>query len=296
MVKVTERPLLGGATPERRPVFATIAVMGAVALMATALVAWNVRDSSVELIDVPVSGSTFPSYYTASAAPQGSAQMNVAQGQSLSDCDGGMTVLTTMCGGFMPPAAGVAAAPYMAPPMLAAPAYAAPPAPYAAPYSAAYAAPAGYNSYQAPTVWSGDHVVSAGQPEWAAEDAAQHALNLANWRIKLLQAKLEQAKLAAKVMNVATPSCNTAKCESTPATLRAAPSKTATELRQMKHEMLSLASSTSSAISALAAKVGGKQGPRHDRHRSYLSSLKELKATTDKQLDQVLKKIDAIAH
>ena len=28
--------------------------------------------------------------------------------------------------------------------------------------------------------------------EWATEDAAQHALNLANWRIKLLQAKLEQ--------------------------------------------------------------------------------------------------------
>ena len=29
--------------------------------------------------------------------------------------------------------------------------------------------------------------ISAGQPEWAAEDAAQHALNLANWRIKLLE-------------------------------------------------------------------------------------------------------------
>eukprot|EP00961_Rhodomonas_salina_P250204 3382223-Rhodomonas_salina.1 len=43
-------------------------------------------------------------------------------------------------------------------------------------------------------------------------------------------AKLEQAKLAAKVMNVATPSCNTAvKCSAggyTPATLSAAPSKT----------------------------------------------------------------------
>lgn len=35
----------------------------------------------------------------------------------------------------------------------------------------------------------GDHVVSGGQPEWAAEDAAQHALNLANWRIKLLQVR-----------------------------------------------------------------------------------------------------------
>ena len=42
-------------------------------------------------------------------------------------------------------------------------------------------------------------------------DAAQHALNLANGRIKLLQAKLEQAKLAAKVMNVATPGTSASK-------------------------------------------------------------------------------------
>lgn len=42
-------------------------------------------------------------------------------------------------------------------------------------------------------------------------DGAQHALNLANGRIKLLQAKLEQAKLAAKVMNVATPGTSASK-------------------------------------------------------------------------------------
>ena len=35
-------------------------------------------------------------------------------------------------------------------------------------------------------------VKSCRAQEWATEDAAQHALNLANWRIKLLQAKLEQ--------------------------------------------------------------------------------------------------------
>ena len=68
--------------------------------------------------------------------------------------------------------------------------YAAPfAAPYGAAYGAAYGAPVGMNAYQAPTVWQGDHVVSGGQPEWAAEDAAQHALNLANWRIKLLQVR-----------------------------------------------------------------------------------------------------------
>ncbi len=42
-------------------------------------------------------------------------------------------------------------------------------------------------------MWQGDHVVSGGQPEWAAEDAAQHALNLANWRIKLLQVRAKGA-------------------------------------------------------------------------------------------------------
>lgn len=55
-----------------------------------------------------------------------------------------------------------------------------------------YAATGVPNTYQYPTVWSGDHVVSGGQPEWAAEDAAQHALNLANWRIKLLEVSSQQ--------------------------------------------------------------------------------------------------------
>ena len=44
-----------------------------------------------------------------------------------------------------------------------------------------------YPVKQYPSVWNGDHVLSGSEREWAAEDAAQHALNLANWRIKLLQ-------------------------------------------------------------------------------------------------------------
>lgn len=58
-----------------------------------------------------------------------------------------------------------------------------------------------YNTYQYPTVWNGANVLSAGNPEWAEEDAAIHASNLANWRIKLLQARKVQADLSRQVMD-----------------------------------------------------------------------------------------------
>eukprot|EP00961_Rhodomonas_salina_P250206 3382223-Rhodomonas_salina.3 len=49
------RPLLGSATPGgRRPANATYAVLGSVALMTMALVAWNTQGSRVELADVTV--------------------------------------------------------------------------------------------------------------------------------------------------------------------------------------------------------------------------------------------------
>jgi len=38
--------------------------------------------------------------------------------------------------------------------------------------------------------------------EWAAEDAAEHAYNLAQWRVKILRAKMEQAKLRKQLMAV----------------------------------------------------------------------------------------------
>jgi len=40
---------------------------------------------------------------------------------------------------------------------------------------------------QYPTSWNGGYSLSGSENEWAQEDAAQHALNLANWRIKILQ-------------------------------------------------------------------------------------------------------------
>ena len=44
--------------------------------------------------------------------------------------------------------------------------------------------------------------------EWAAEDAAEHAYNLAQWRVKILKAKMDQAKLRKELMQetVRTPS------------------------------------------------------------------------------------------
>ena len=72
-----------------------------------------------------------------------------------------------------------------------------PPQPWGAP-----PVPVGPNAYQYATVWQGDHVLSGGQPEWAAEDAAQHALNLDNWRIKILRAKKQQAKLSGDIQRI----------------------------------------------------------------------------------------------
>merc|ERR1712216_346690 len=102
------------------------------------------------------------------------------------------------------------------------------------------ALPVGPNVYQYPTIWSGDSVLSGGQPEWAAEDAAQHALNLNNWRIKILDAKKQQAKLAAKVMNVAAPGASMA---GTTAPGLKSDSRTQSELKAMQKGLVSLAAS-----------------------------------------------------
>ncbi|KAJ1486600.1 hypothetical protein T484DRAFT_1788973 [Baffinella frigidus] len=204
MVKTS--PLLGG---EAKGSFTRAALAG-VSCLALLCLALSARSLSTqtELADVAVDGTSFPSYYggqslanpavsypdmniagagSLAAAPS----FNVAPGQKLDDMCGGGTAAVTLCSSFLP-AAGVAAAPYMTPSL-------------SSWGGGCGQGPcgggAGSNTYQAPTVWNGDHVLGGGQPEWATEDAAQHALNLANWRIKLLQAKLEQAKLASRVMN-----------------------------------------------------------------------------------------------
>jgi len=258
---------------------------------------------TVELADVAVMSSSFPSYYGGSRNhPKVFTQypvMNNAGGQSLAaaqsqqaqqglqslaaspEC-GSMVVTSSLCATTVA-GGGVAAMPYGFPAPYG--------APYGAMYGAPYGAPVGMNTYQAPTVWQGDHVVSGGQPEWAAEDAAQHALNLANWRIKLLQAKLEQAKLAAKVMNVATPGSSFAAGSAD----ELKGTSTQTELKAMQKGLVSLASSTSDAIESLSHKIGNSHNHRARRHRSYLAKLRQLKQSTDSQLSTILKKIDRIA-
>ena len=270
---------------------AALAATAAV-LLCVAAIGRGSSQNSVQLVDVAVSSSAFPSYYGGSqnlrAAPSEPARLRgvrVAQGQALRqqgvqalaespDCDtvvitGSPCATTVVAGG------GAAALQFGA-----------------APFGTAYGAPVGYNTYQAPTLWSGDHVVSGGQPEWAAEDAAQHALNLANWRIKLLQAKLEQAKLAAKVMNVAAPGASMA--GATAPGLKS-DSRTQSELKAMQKGLVSLAASTSDAIEALSHKIGRSRAPKARRHRSYLAKLRQLKQSTDSQLAAILDKINRIA-
>jgi len=221
----------------------------AVAMLGLLTVRGGSRRATV-LSDVAVSTSSFPSYYGApTSAPARNFQypsMSSGSAPSLAGCGG-----VVVSGPCMVPGGGVAA---MAAPSVYLPSY------YGAPYGAPYYSGAGMNTFQAPTVWQGDHVVSGGQPEWASEDAAQHALNLANWRIKLLQAKLEQAKLASKVMNVAAPGTYENEEDEYK-------TKTASQLKQIKNGLVSLASSTSDAISSLADKVKHIKGPSKTKHR-----------------------------
>ena len=123
--------------------------------------------------------------------------------QTTVNCDGSVDITTLATGapcpaGIVPTTMSYTSfAPYVAPPM-AVPAYIAPPP---QPWGAAPVA-VGPNAFQYATVWQGDHVLSGGQPEWAAEDAAQHALNLDNWRIKILHAKREQARLNGDIQRI----------------------------------------------------------------------------------------------
>lgn len=158
-------------------------------------------------------------------------------------------------------------------------------APYAGGLYGGYGGFAGYGGIagwtggqvvQQPTVWSGDSVLGGGQPEWASEDAAQHALNLANWRIKLLQAKLQQAKLTMSVMNVGTPGLTSKK----------ASSSTTSQLSDIRKGLASLAKQTTHAISALAHKVDAN-GRANPTILSSHEKLMKLKSDTDRELDDI---------
>lgn len=287
-----------------RPRALELVLAGAASLALLCLV-HSVRGvtARTELADVSVDTSSLPSYYGgqslanpatsypdmgiagASSLAATNPSMNVVPGQQLGDMCGGSTAAVTLCSSFLP-AAGVAAAPYLHP---ASPSY-------------GYYGP---NTFQDPTKWNGDHVLAGGMQEWAAEDAAQHALNLANWRIKLLQAKLEQAKLASQVMNVGDEQTNyllARKQVAQPAEL---------QLKAMKRQLVSLVGTTSKEIHALTERAAqqGQRASRHPRrstvlrtrsskhsHESYKSKLEALKKSTDKKLADILAQIDKISN
>jgi hypothetical protein len=105
------------------------------------------------------------------------------------------------------------------------------------------------NAYQYPTVWSGDNVLSGGQLEWAAEDSAQHALNLDNWRIKILESKRRQAELQAEIREAST----AAGLQSSPMAL--SQQEGPTELSEIKHQIATLARGTEEAVDAMQKEV-----------------------------------------
>jgi len=107
----------------------------------------------------------------------------------------------------------------------------------------------GGNSYQYPTVWSGDNVLSGGQMEWAAEDAAQHALNLDNWRIKILESKRRQAELQGEIREASTAEG----LRGSPMALRQ--QEGPTELSEIKHQIATLARGTEEAVGAMQNEV-----------------------------------------
>mmetsp|Transcript_21169 Transcript_21169/g.42722 ORF Transcript_21169/g.42722 Transcript_21169/m.42722 type:complete len:295 (+) Transcript_21169:29-913(+) len=223
------------------------------------------------------------------------------------NCDGSMDITTDIlapCASMFPAATAVVpGAPYWAPPAVYPPPG---PALPAAPMAPAPYWQVGPNAYQLPTVWSGDHTLSGGQAEWAAEDAAQHALNLANWRIKLLKAKKEQAKLTGEVMEAAadksldedTKKAAPAKAKTAkkaavePASLEDIRS-TSAELDDIKKSFASLASDTSTALQDLQTEVSND---KRSGKKVRAETLSHLKKDTDAELASVMGELDGLTH
>lgn len=179
-----------------------------------------------------------------------------------------------------------------------------PPQPWGAP-----PVPVGPNAYQYATVWQGDHVLSGGQPEWAAEDAAQHALNLDNWRIKILHAKKQQAALSGDIQRISGQNTDTQndngvigyqnnwnrggrnqgvghkKWQPSEETEEA-------ELSDIRKSVASLAFGTTQAISALAKEVD-KEGRSTPQERQDTQALRR---GTDEEMGRILKQLADITN
>lgn len=228
------------------------------------------------------------------------------------NCDGSVDITTMAAGvpcnaGIVPTTMSYTSfAPYVMPPQMAPTVLAPPPQPWgAAPVAV------GPNAYQYPTVWSGDHVLSGGQPEWAAEDAAQHALNLDNWRIKILQAKKQQAQISGDIQKIS--GSNTDKSSSRRSRAYAvyedqpqlaAPYNARAQLRQggegseqdqlddIKKSVAALAGDTSKAIGALANEMD-KEGRSTPKERRDTQTLRR---GTDEQIDKIMKQLSDLTY
>lgn len=167
------------------------------------------------------------------------------------------------------------------------------------------ALPVGPNVYQYPTIWSGDSVLSGGQPEWAAEDAAQHALNLNNWRIKILDAKKQQARLNGEIERISgsftdgpgSRSRARGRDESPQnALLRESEGAEVIsdheELNDIRESVANLASETTRAIAALSKEMDkeGKSSPRERRNT------RALRRRTDEKMDSILRDLGDVAE
>jgi hypothetical protein len=146
--------------------------------------------------------------------------------------------------------------------------------------------------------------------EWAAEDAAEHAYNLAQWRVKILRAKNDQAVLRKKLMEL---SMGTDEGSSRPS--RGRSSGTTKELKDIKVSLLDLAKNTVDAIKDLktqmeklrkeqcctkSAKTAAQTselsqlpGAMTDKEKREMMVLK-LKKKMDDQLDGLLKKVSIL--
>jgi len=185
-------------------------------------------------------------------------------------------------------------APYVMQPPLAPTVLAPPPQPWGAP-----PVPVGPNAYQYATIWDGAHTLAGAQPEWAAEDAAQHALNLDNWRIKILKAKREQAKISGDIQQISGSNTDMHRHHRLDVAdsgagqvLRRRPEDESAQLNDIKKSVAELAGDTTKAIGALAREIDSQGKSR----RQERADTQHLRRGTDEEVDRIMKQLSDLTY
>jgi len=160
-------------------------------------------------------------------------------------------------------------------------------------------------------VWDGDHTLAGAQPEWAAEDAAQHALNLDNWRIKILKAKREQAKINGDIQQISGSYTDTERRRGLgglggtgmggrPQLDAASPDRQvlrrraehSAQLNDIQKSVAELAGETTKAIGALAREIDA-QGKSSKKEREDTQALRR---GTDEEIDGIMKQLSDLTY